>query len=230
MTFHAQAGRGDELAGVLVEVGEGLRAVAGCERWVVARVVDEPDVVVVDELWDDRTTMEAAALSAGHDERFGRIMGLLDPERPPQRQELEPVGGAGVLPPPAAGTTRLPLDEAEDMAATMGFGAQGASRFPARALGLERTGLALHTMPPDAVSAFGHRHANAEEVYVVLGGAGTLHAGGEAIALRARDAVRVAPTVDRGFAAGPEGLEVLAVGPRHPGDGEVLRGWTPEGA
>jgi hypothetical protein len=36
------------------------------------------------------------------------------------------------------------------------------------------------------------------------------------------DAIRVAPNVIRAFEAGPDGLELLAFGPRHEGDGEVL--------
>jgi hypothetical protein len=37
------------------------------------------------------------------------------------------------------------------------------------------------------------------------------------------DAIRVAPTVARAFEAGPDGLELLVFGPRHQGDGEVLK-------
>ncbi len=36
------------------------------------------------------------------------------------------------------------------------------------------------------------------------------------------DAIRVAPTVARAFEAGDGGLELLAFGPRHEGDGEIL--------
>ena len=34
-----------------------------------------------------------------------------------------------------------------------------------------------------------------------------------------------APGVTRAFQAGPDGLELLAFGPRHDGDGDVLPGW-----
>jgi hypothetical protein len=44
-------------------------------------------------------------------------------------------------------------------------------------------------------------------------------AGGD---LDALDAVRVAPTVTRSFEAGPDGLELLAFGPRQEADGEVF--------
>ena len=39
------------------------------------------------------------------------------------------------------------------------------------------------------------------------------------------DALRVAPPVIRSFEAGPEGLEYLAFGARHDGDGELIPGW-----
>ncbi|MGX6448031.1 cupin domain-containing protein, partial [Patulibacter sp. S7RM1-6] len=134
-------------------------------------------------------------------------------------------GGPGLLPPPRPGVTHRSLLDAEDAAAAHGFDRQGESRFPAGLLGLERTGVAHHRMPAGARSAFGHRHAEAEELYVVLAGSGRAAVGDETVALAPRDALRVAPDVPRAFEAGPDGLELLAVGPRHPQDGEVLPGW-----
>ncbi|MEV4421835.1 cupin domain-containing protein [Patulibacter sp. NPDC049589] len=221
--FTAQAGRGDDLAAVLVEVGESLRGTAGCDSWVVSRVPGEPERVVVDERWHDRAVMLASAEASKDDERLPRVMALLDPDRRPAMTELEPVGGAGLLPPPRPGVTLRSLLDSEDQAAAFGFGSQGESRFPGPDLGLERTGVALHRMPADARSAFGHVHANAEELYVVLAGSGRIRIGDEDRDLAPRDAVRVAPDVVRGFAAGPEGLEVLAVGPKCPKDGDVLQ-------
>ena len=39
------------------------------------------------------------------------------------------------------------------------------------------------------------------------------------------DAIRVAPGVIRAFEGGPEGIELLAFGPRHDGDGELIQDW-----
>jgi hypothetical protein len=39
------------------------------------------------------------------------------------------------------------------------------------------------------------------------------------------DALRVAPGVVRAFEAGPDGIELLAFGPRHAGDGEIIADW-----
>jgi hypothetical protein len=45
--------------------------------------------------------------------------------------------------------------------------------------------------------------------------------------VRPLDAIRVAPAVAHAFEAGPDGLEFLAVGPHHPGDGEPVDDpWT----
>ena len=67
---------------------------------------------------------------------------------------------------------------------------------------------------------------------MVLSGSGQVKLDDEVRPLAAMDAVRVAPQVARAFEAGAEGLELLAFGPRHAGDGEVLDEdfWGPEGA
>ena len=73
--------------------------------------------------------------------------------------------------------------------------------------------------------AFAHRHENAEEIYVVLAGSGRMKLDGDIIELGALDAIRVAPRVVRAFEAGPEGMQLLAFGPRRDGDGEVIQQW-----
>ena len=61
-----------------------------------------------------------------------------------------------------------------------------------------------------------------EEAYVVVAGSGRILLGDVVQDLRQWDVVRVAPEVVRAFAAGPEGLEIVAVGGPKPegGDGE----------
>ena len=59
----------------------------------------------------------------------------------------------------------------------------------------------------------------------MLGGSGQAKLEDQIVELRALDAIRVAPGVTRAFQAGPDGLELLAFGPRHVGDGDVLPGW-----
>lgn len=104
----------------------------------------------------------------------------------------------------------------------------GSVRFAQEDLQAERTGLTLHRMNPDSHSGFGHRHQEAEEVYVVLSGSGRMKLDDDVIEISVPDAIRVAPTVWRSFSAGPDGLEVLAFGARHEGDGEVDPNWWQE--
>jgi len=47
----------------------------------------------------------------------------------------------------------------------------------------------------------------------------------EIVELATLDAVRVAPGVTRAFEGGEEGMEFLAFGPRHEGDGEIIPNW-----
>lgn len=76
-------------------------------------------------------------------------------------------------------------------------------------------------------SPFVHRHADAEEVYVILSGSGRIKLDDQVTDVRPLDSIRVAPAVARAFEAGPEGLEFLAFGPHHPGDGEPVEGpWS----
>ena len=70
----------------------------------------------------------------------------------------------------------------------------------------------------------GHRHEVQEEVYTVISGAGRIKLGDEIFEIKQWDVIRVAPTVARGFEAGPDGLEIIAAGGSKPegGDGELV--------
>jgi mannose-6-phosphate isomerase-like protein (cupin superfamily) len=117
------------------------------------------------------------------------------------------------------------LTEVEDSAARFGFGETQESRFASDDLEAQHTGVSHHRVKPGKRQAFAHRHGNAEEVYVVLSGSGRVKLDDEIVEVEARDAIRVAPGVIRAFEAGPGGLELVAFGPRHEGDGEVIRDW-----
>lgn len=67
-----------------------------------------------------------------------------------------------------------------------------------------------------------HRHSAAEEIYAILRGTGCLKLDDELLEVRPLDAIRVDPEVALAFEAGREGLEFLAFGPHHPGDGEPV--------
>jgi mannose-6-phosphate isomerase-like protein (cupin superfamily) len=83
-------------------------------------------------------------------------------------------------------------------------------------------GVSLWRYAPGFKAVSGHRHRVQEEAYVVVAGSGRILLDDEVRDLRQWDAVRVAPEVLRAFWAGPEGLEIVAVGGPTPegGDGE----------
>ena len=87
----------------------------------------------------------------------------------------------------------------------------------------EDTGLALIKIQPGQRQPFAHKHKQAEEIYVVLSGAGTIKLDDEVVEVTPMDAIRMAPDVGRSLEAGPEGLEVIAFGPRHEDDVEMLK-------
>lgn len=127
----------------------------------------------------------------------------------------------------AAPFTRKKLTEVEDSAPRFGLGDNQQARFANADLEVQSTGVSLLQLAAGKRSAFGHRHENAEEVYVVLAGSGRMKLDDEILDVAAMDAIRVSPEVVRAFEAGPEGIEVLAFGPRHEGDGEMVQGWWP---
>lgn len=110
----------------------------------------------------------------------------------------------------------------EDSGVAYGVTETQEARFAGKALGAVTTGLSLHLVRPGRRQAFGHRHVEAEEIYVVLSGGGRVKLDEELVEIGPLDAIRVAPHVVRAFEAGRDGLELLAFGPRHPGDGEIL--------
>jgi quinol monooxygenase YgiN/quercetin dioxygenase-like cupin family protein len=223
--FTARAGQGGSLADALLAAAAGMSSTPGCLRWIVSRGAQEPDVVVVEELWRDADHLAAAEDGLQEDESVREVLALLDPATPPQRIDLEPLGGVGHLPAAPDGVTLLHLHDAEDKAPRFGMAEVGAARFPTAELGLGQTGVALHSMKPGRRHPFGHQHGEAEELYVVLAGSGRAKLDDEVVELGERDALRVGPRVTRAFEGGPEGLELLVVGPRREGDGEVLPGW-----
>jgi quercetin dioxygenase-like cupin family protein len=119
------------------------------------------------------------------------------------------------------------LRETEDSAPKFGFAELGEAHFPREELDAGSIGLSYQVLKPGKRSAFGHRHEDAEEVYVVLSGAGRMRLDEEIIEISQLDAIRVSPPVTRAFEAGSDGLSLLVFGPRHEGDGEMLQDfWT----
>jgi mannose-6-phosphate isomerase-like protein (cupin superfamily) len=121
--------------------------------------------------------------------------------------------------------THRKLTEVKDSAPEFGMEDVQEARFANKDLDAERTGVSHQRLKPGKRTPFGHKHEEAEEVYVVIAGFGRMKLDDEIIEVERLDAIRVSPEVIRAFEAGDDGIEVLAVGARHDGDGEVIPGW-----
>lgn len=119
------------------------------------------------------------------------------------------------------GYTVRNLRDVEDVAPGIGVDDAQEIRFPPRDLGAE-AGLALMGLKPGRRPAVAHRHDRAEEVYVILAGSGRIKLDDEILDVRPLDAIRIAPGVTRALEGGPQGLEYLAFGVHHEGDGATL--------
>ena len=117
------------------------------------------------------------------------------------------------------------LTEIKDSAPGFGYDELQVARFATGDLDAEDTGVSHLRVKPGKRQGFAHRHDEAEEVYVVISGSGRVKLDDEILELGPLDALRVAPGVIRQFEAGADGLELIAFGARHDGDGELLPGW-----
>jgi mannose-6-phosphate isomerase-like protein (cupin superfamily) len=120
------------------------------------------------------------------------------------------------------------LRESEDLAVKGGFSDSQEARFPYRDLEAESTGLGLLSVKPGKRQPFAHRQKNGEEIYVVLSGSGKLRLDDEILEVGPMDAVRISPEHTRMLEAGPDGMEVLAVGPHLEDDAEIVPGFWEE--
>ena len=130
----------------------------------------------------------------------------------------------------STGYGRTNIDDAEDLLPKYGMAELGEARYVREDVGAQGTGISHYRMKPGKRTGFGHRHREAEEMYVVLAGSGRVKIDEDVLDLRARDIVRVAPASVREFEAGPNGMELLATGIHVEGDGEMLQDWWKDGA
>jgi quercetin dioxygenase-like cupin family protein len=103
-------------------------------------------------------------------------------------------------------------DDVEDMAPKFGMAPAVEAHFARRALETSLVGVSYFRVAPNAHVPFGHRHADQEEVYVVVEGSGRIKLGDEVKDVRRFDAIRVSPDTVRSFEGGPDGLGYLAFG------------------
>jgi quercetin dioxygenase-like cupin family protein len=122
---------------------------------------------------------------------------------------------------------RVNLKDVDNAAADRGADLE--ARFGRKHLDSEHLGMSYFRYAPGFRAPYGHRHKLQEEAYVVVNGSGRMRLDDEIIDLAQWDLIRVAPSVVRGFEAGPDGLELIIAGSDRPeeGDGELVQDfWT----
>ncbi len=126
-----------------------------------------------------------------------------------------------------AGYTIQNLKDVEDQAPNFGLSPQLEARMARVPLELENFGVSYQRLGPNFRVPFGHKHKNQEEVYLVVSGSMRAKVEDEVVELKQWDALRVHKDTMRGFEAGPEGAEIIAVGAPNtgPGDAEVEQDW-----
>jgi mannose-6-phosphate isomerase-like protein (cupin superfamily) len=104
------------------------------------------------------------------------------------------------------------------------------AHFAKQALDCEKSGVTYYKLAPDFHPPFGHKHAEQEEIYIVISGSASLKVEDDVVELATLDAIRLAPDAMRALRAGPEGCELIAFGaPKlQEQDAEVAPGWWPE--
>jgi uncharacterized cupin superfamily protein len=127
-----------------------------------------------------------------------------------------------------AGYTKLNLkDEVEDQGPNFGYEGKIEARMARVPLELEHSGVSYLRLAPGFRIPWGHTHKTQEEIYVLVGGSLRAKLDDEIVELRLFDAVRVHKNTMRGFEAGPDGAEMIAIGAPHtgPGDAQTVDGW-----
>jgi quercetin dioxygenase-like cupin family protein len=114
------------------------------------------------------------------------------------------------------------LLDVEDSVGERAPGIEG--RFARKHLDSRDLGISLFRYAANLRSPVAHSHREQEEAYVVVSGSGRLLLDNEVHELRQWDVVRVAPEVVRAFEAGPDGLDIIAVGGPKPEDGDGVMG------
>jgi quinol monooxygenase YgiN len=90
--FKAQPGKGDELAAILLEAADALRANDACLLYVVSR--EGADTIWVTEAWTDREAHDASLDDPAAKDQIARAMPLIAGIE--NRAELTPLGGKGL--------------------------------------------------------------------------------------------------------------------------------------
>jgi mannose-6-phosphate isomerase-like protein (cupin superfamily) len=119
-------------------------------------------------------------------------------------------------------------DDVENMSEKYGLAPDMEARFARSAAGLQGGGFSYQKLAPNFRAPSAHRHKTQEEAYVVVSGSGRVKIEDELRDLRQWDALRIPPQTARAFEAGPDGLELIAIGFGEGGDGELIENFWAE--
>jgi uncharacterized cupin superfamily protein len=126
-----------------------------------------------------------------------------------------------------AGYTKKNLkSDVEDQAPKFGMPSELEARFGRTALGGQTLGLSLMKLAPGFRIPFGHKHADQEEVYVVVRGSARVKVEDEIVELGEWDAIRFDKDTMRAVEAGADGVQFLAFGSGEDAtDAELVQNW-----
>lgn len=91
-SLKAKAGKGDELATILLQAAGLMRQVAGCDMYLVSKDITDSDCIWITELWDAKTTHDESLKMKEVRDLIEQAMPLLD-GAPQKGSEFEVIGG-----------------------------------------------------------------------------------------------------------------------------------------
>jgi len=100
-------------------------------------------------------------------------------------------------------------------------------RFSRKHIASRDLGVSHFRYAPNLRNPGGHSHREQEEAYVVASGSGRVRLDDEIRDIKQWDVIRVAPRVVRAFEAGPDGLDIIAIGGPKPEGGDGVRSDAP---
>lgn len=119
-------------------------------------------------------------------------------------------------------------DDVENMSEKYGLAPDMEARFARSAAGLQGGGFSYQKLAPNYRAPSAHRHRTQEEAYVVVSGGGRVKIEDELRDLKQWDALRIPPQTARAFEAGPDGMELIAIGFGEGGDSELIENFWAE--
>ncbi|MGR3810369.1 putative quinol monooxygenase [Jiulongibacter sp. NS-SX5] len=94
-SLNAKEGKGEELAGILLEASALVSKAKGCQLYLISISPEEPDTVWVTEVWDSEEDHKASLKNEEVRSLISKAMPILGGQ-PQQGQTLVNLGGHGV--------------------------------------------------------------------------------------------------------------------------------------